>query len=600
MHKDLLSACGLFFIISITPQFVFAESADSLDLERIVIAKDKAHFLNYYQFDRDQINFLPFDSPVESLSLLSLDLQNRSPKSAIQTDFSLRGSNFQGVLILLDGTKINDPQTGHHNSDIPLTKADVEKIEVIPGADASLFGPDAMGGAVNFFVRKPQEKERIFEFGGGQYKTFGGLFSLSEKKDNLGVRFSVENRESAGFRYDTDFKKFTSTLAASLDSPPGGLDLSFGYQEKEFGAFDFYTPGSGFASKEWTKTYLLKAGGDFQNFGLRIKPDFLWRRHFDKFLLDKTLIRTRYLNHHQSDIYTPSIYMQGDLPDFTKLGLGFEYGQERINSTNLGKHLRSHESLFMDGSRDFSGGLSLGASGRLDNYDSFGAFLTGSLNTKYHLTEQGALNFSVKRTARVPSFTELYYNDPTTVGNPDLSAEEALGYDLGYLYQEEGLKTGLTIFYRGEEDMIDWVKRDSSQAKFQVENITRDFVAGSEASLKVKLRRDLDLEANYTLIFKHLFGRGYIYKYGLNYPKHQFNCLLKADLPFGTQSITFSYKKKPGRRGWVLCNTHFSYNILESSNLFLNITNFFNVEYQEIEGISQPGRWIEAGFRLDW
>jgi outer membrane cobalamin receptor len=60
------------------------------------------------------------------------------------------------------------------------------------------------------------------------------------------------------------------------------------------------------------------------------------------------------------------------------------------------------------------------------------------------------------------------------------------------------------------------------------------------------------------------------------------------------------YKKKPDRRGWFLLNTAFNYRINKAAEIFLKISNLLNVEYQEIEGIPQPGRWIEAGIRVEW
>jgi len=70
--------------------------------------------------------------------------------------------------------------------------------------------------------------------------------------------------------------------------------------------------------------------------------------------------------------------------------------------------------------------------------------------------------------------------------------------------------------------------------------------------------------------------------------------------PFGRQEIGFNYKKRPGRRGWLLVDTGFNYNLNRNAKAFLHMENILNVEYQDIAGIPQPGRYIEAGFRLNW
>lgn len=598
--KTLLSFFSLFLqnsIIFLLFGFAFAGEDSSVVLEPIVISNGRAHLLNAYPLGYTDFARLPITSPIEGLSYAFLDLQSRMLKSAIQTDFSLRGSTYQGVLFLLDGQRINDPQTGHFNSEIPFTKEDIEQIDVMPGASSSVFGPDAIGGAVDVRIKKPASRKFAFEAKAGSHKTAGGLFSITEKINNLGLRLSLERDESAGFSYDTDFKKFVSDIASTLDIGAGEAFANFGYMENEFGAFDFYTPGSNYPSKEWTKTYLLNTGVNAEGFGFKIKPNFLWRRHFDKFMLDKTQIRTRYLNHHRTDMWTPNIYIQKEFGLLGKLGAGAEYGVEKINSTNLGKHNRDHKSLFVDDTKYLNSGLCLGASFRFDDYDSFGQVYTGSLNLKYNLYKGNSLIFGVSRNMRVPSFTELYYNDPTTLGNIDLSDEESVNYQLGYEYTAGKLSLEETLFSRQEKDMIDWVKNG---LKFQAENITRDSIYGVESKVKYRFCDYLDLGCNYTYINKRTDDKGYIYKYGQNYLKHMANALLSLKLPFGAQTLGLTYKKKPVRKGWCLLDTRLSYHIDKHSRIFFNVTNLLNAEYQEIEGIPQPGRWLEGGMRFEW
>lgn len=598
-----LNRCVLFFIVGIlfaALRSAFCASDSSLDLERIVITKSDIHLSNSYSIEFDNSKDLPFNSPVEVLSLSPVDLQSRALKDGIQTDFSLRGSNYQGVLLLLDGQRINDPQTGHHNSDIPLTCEDVEKIEVIPGVGSSLFGPDAIGGAINFVLKKPEKKKIILETRGGQHKTWSGLFSITEKINNLGLRLSVENAESDGFREDTDFKKFTTNLSSSLDISDGEFNLDFGYQEKEFGAYDFYTPNSGYPSKEWTRTWLLNTGLNLDRYGFMIKPNFLWRRHNDKFMLDKTYVRSRYLSHHRTDVYTPNIYLQREITHVGKLGLGLEYREEEIDSSTLNRHNRKHKSLFMDGSRDFNAYISSGLSFRIDDFEGFEKVYTGSANFRYKFDKNNALRFGISRSMRVPSFTELYYNDPTTLGNSALSAEKSLNYELSYDYKNEAKSYGMLFFFRKEKDFIDWVKRTPSQIKWQAENTANDDVFGVESYFRLKMSGHLNLEGNYTYIDKYVDSKGFIYKYGKNYAKHLVNGVFNILLPFGTQTISFTYKKKPNRDGWFLLDAHLAYKMSKNSQVFLNATNLLNVGYQEIEGIPQPGRWVEGGLRLEW
>jgi len=597
-----LKRCGFIFLILVFNGLnsIYSEENSPLDLDTIVITKSKIHLINSYAIESDALGNFPYNSPVEALGNLPLDLQSRTLKAGIQTDFSLRGSTYQGVLILIDGQRVNDPKLGHYNCDLPLTREDIQRIEVIPGVGSSLFGPDAIGGAINIILKKPQEKKGILEFKGGQYKTWSSLFSITDKINALGVRLSVEDQESAGFSEDTDFKKFITTLVSSLEIPDGTFDLSWGYLEKEFGAYDFYTPGLGYPSKEWIKAYHLNTGFTLDKEGFIIKPNFLWRRHYDKFMLDKTLIRSRSLNHHRSDVYTPNIYFQKETEILGRIGLGLEYGEERINSTVLGKHNRNHKSMFMDNSKDLTSKLSLGLSARTDDYDGFDQAYAGSLNFRYKISDEYSLHSGVSRSIRIPAFHELYYNDPTTTGDSALSCEKSLNYETGLDYKKERFSTGTTFFLRQEEDPIDWIKRTPTQSKWKAENIGEAEVFGIESYLRLEVTENFILNSNYVYIDKRIDDQGYLYKYGPNYIRHMFNTTFGFNLPFGSQRIGLTYKKKPKRDGWFLLNPYFTYNLNKHSQVFLEVTNLLNVEYQEIEGIPQPGRWVEVGLKFTW
>jgi len=580
-----------------SPAFGEDEPASSLD--KIVVTRNRKFLLEQYSLDSADLIALPQNSFIEALSVLPVDLQSRSPQDAIQADFSLRGSNFQDVLILLNGERINDPQTAHFNSDIPFTAADISRLQVLPAASSSMFGPDAIGGAINFVFKKPGEKKYILGLSGGQYSTFAQLFSVSDKIRDLGVRLSVENSGSKGFREDTDYKKFTASLASSLDLDPGSLDLNMGYQKKDFGAYDFYTPGLGYPSKEWTRTYLVDAGLNLDKEGFMIKPNFVWRRHFDKFMLDKTGLRSSFIADHRNDTYTPSIYFQKDLLKLGKAGFGLEYGDERITSTALGRHNREHRSVFIDDTLALAPQLYAGLSFRLDDYAGFNNVYTGAMTLRYEINPAHFLHCAVSRNMRVPSFTELYYNDPTTVGNSSLSAERSLNYEFGYAIKKEKFSFGPTVFFRKEDDFIDWVWNDSLQ-KYQAQNIPGADVLGVEMQLGWEINKIMSLNTNYTYINKFTDNSGYLLKYGPNYARHLWNSEFKFKLPFGIQSIGFTYKQKPGRSGWFLLNARANFNLHEGISFFLSGTNLLNVGYQEIEGIPQPGRWIDSGIKLEW
>jgi vitamin B12 transporter len=597
-----VSGCAYFFIAA----FLCVADGESLaaaippgDAERIVVVKNKG-WRTAYSLDRDTAENLPAASVVEELSYLPVDVQSRSQSAGIQSDFSIRGSNFQQVLMLMDGQRINDPQTGHHNADIPLTREDIGAVQVMPGVSSSLFGPDAIGGAINCVLKKPGERKVVAELSGGNYETAGGLFSASEKLGDAAFRVSLEKDVTGGFRYDTDAKQFIANAASALALPAGEWDTFFGYEDKAFGAYDFYTPGMGFPSREWTHTYLFKSGFDADTGSVRLRPNVVWRRHYDKFMLDQTQVRSTYLNHTRTDLCTPNLYLEGQAGALGKVGAGLEYGEERIKSTNLGKHNRSHESISLDQSDDPGQALFHIFSFRFDNFDSFGNTFTGSAHFYYTADRIHTFKAGATRSMRIPSFTELYYSDPTTIGDPGLEAETATGFETGYEYQKEKTGAGITAFVRNEKEMIDWVKHAASDPQWKAENITRDVVWGVENYAKVDINERIRAEANYTYVGKSTGEKGLLYKYGPNYCAHLFNAFVTFKNSFGDQGVGLTFKKKPGRRGWFLLGANLNRNLTPHCGVFLKAQNILNVEYQEIEGVPQPGREIEAGLRFEW
>src|SRR5688572_24259664 len=87
---------------------------------------------------RDQIARLPVHSIADVLRLTSaIDVRARGERG-VQTDFAVRGANFGQMLVLVDGVRLNDAQSGHHNGDIPVPLSAVERIEILHGPGSSL------------------------------------------------------------------------------------------------------------------------------------------------------------------------------------------------------------------------------------------------------------------------------------------------------------------------------------------------------------------------------------------------------------------------------------------------------------------------------
>ena len=126
-----------------------------------------------------------------------LDVQRRGAPGT-QGDISIRGSSFQQSLVLLDGVRLNDPQTAHHNLDLPLTVYDIDRVDVLSGPYSSIYGPDAYAGAVNLVTERPDKDKVSARLGLGEFSAWSALASCDRKWEGFGQKLSLEKTSSGG------------------------------------------------------------------------------------------------------------------------------------------------------------------------------------------------------------------------------------------------------------------------------------------------------------------------------------------------------------------------------------------------------------------
>ncbi len=73
----------------------------------------------------------------------------------MQADLSIRGTTFEQSLVLVDGFRVNDPETGHLNLDIPVPLDAITRVDILHGSGSTFYGSDVIGGAVNLLTSPP-------------------------------------------------------------------------------------------------------------------------------------------------------------------------------------------------------------------------------------------------------------------------------------------------------------------------------------------------------------------------------------------------------------------------------------------------------------
>jgi iron complex outermembrane receptor protein len=522
----------------------------------------------------------------------SIDLQERAP-DGVQADLTIRGSTFEQTLVLLNGLRMDDVQTSHHDLDLPLPTGALARIEVLPGAGSTLYGSDAMAGTVNFITGPPQYSEAqagaaIGNFGINQ-ETFSAGFVASRLDEELDMARDF----STGFMPDRDYRSLTIFSNSGAQTALGRSLIMLGLGDKPFGANDFYGD-----YPEWERTKSWFAGLK-QDLGKKTEFDFGYRRHTDEFILVRD-DPSVYENNHIDQGLQGAVRRTEKLGQNASLFYGGEGFYESIHSNNLGDHWRTRSAGYMDydvrALRRFS--FSLGA--REEVFDTNGSKFSPTLTGGVWLKPGWKLKASASRAFRLPSYTDLYYKDPVNVSNPNLLPETSWGYEGGLLWDQGGrYKAEVTVFERRDQNDIDWVAFSSSPVStsnpYQAENIARLNFTGVEASFGMRVQRQ-QINVAYTGVYSAqgpLPGR--ISEYAFNYPSNDAVVRWQGTLPGKVVARSrIGVVKRYASDPYALWDASVGreFKMVDAHLAFSNLTN---TGYQEIPGVAMPGRSVIFG-----
>jgi outer membrane cobalamin receptor len=541
----------------------------------------------------EELRDLPVHSVADVLETISsVDVRSRAP-NGLQADFSIRGSGYSQVLILIDGMRMNDSQTAHHNSDLPVPIENIDRIEVLSGPGSALYGADALGGIINIITRKTVDHLRA-SGSVGQHGMVEGSFLAGVQRGETSGYFSAFGSRSSGFIYDRDFRTAGFNARANFGSDS---TVKVAFVDKEFGANGFYGPSP---SREWTSQllmsyeHLLKVPKNWQ-----MSVQAFYHTHGDHFLYNQETPEL-YSNQHRTHAFTLAAKGQRVLSEKVLLNFGGETGGDWILSTNLGDHSYGRGSVFGELQLKLGRGLTLYPGFRSDYYSNFGATTSPSLSGSWWFSERVKIRASAGRAFRIPTFTELYYHDPNNQASSTLRPEHAWGFDVGSdFFPGKGWMASVSIFSRREREVIDWIRRLPTE-KWITANIRDLDVKGGEVGLQRSFnshRYLLDLQYSYTegdpgpIDFKS--------KYVLNYARHSGTARISASLWKGIGvSQKISYRSYADGRSFWLMDAALKRRFREMV-FGLECSNLLDAHYQEIIGVDMPGRWLAVSIKWE-
>ena len=592
MKKLLLSGFAL------TSAIIFAQQQD---IEEVVV---KGKFFstpiakvaeNITVISKKQIQESPARSVADLLQYFTgMDLRRRGMND-VQTDLSIRGSSFEQVLVMINGVKMNDAQTGHNTFNLPFDMASIDRVEIIKGPAARRFGQNAYGGVINIITNVGKDNAYQINASGGDFKTWSLGASADFGNESFGNFIQVGKSESGGYRFNTDSDVQNVWYQNQFKIKDANFKMQAGFTEKKFGANGFYSSPLAKDQYEETQTSLVSTSYDqsFGNFG--INANVYWRRAQDMYLFNRVkpeIYRNMHIgNNIGGELNTSYISSLG------KSGLGVEFRNEALRSNNLGQRERfitqvffEHHISLLDQKLNIIPGVSWA------NYPGSGNFFYPGLDVGFNIDEHNKVYGNFAKTNRIPTYTDLYYVSKTEAGNPNLKPENAWNYEIGYQYQRANSLLKVSGFGRNTDNAIDWTK-DSAAAIWHAENISNVKTLGFETEAAQKINWFVNnLSVGYTYLDNKINREDQAFsKYVLDNLRHQFNAKLQAKYWRFETEVVYRYNERIALGSYNLLDAKLNYQT-NKLNIYLLVNNITNTKYTETSLVPMPSRWFMLGF----
>ena len=556
---------------------------------------------------------------------LGVDVRQRGAMG-MQTDISIRGGTYNQVAVLLDGINITDPQTGHNSFDFPVSMCDIERIEVLEGPAARVYGTSSLLGAVNIVTRKASENAVSASVEGGSFRSLGAMVSAEIthrggfNSVSAGYQRSDGYSRNAAGGLNSDFGAIKAFWQGAHDFGPRDLSWQAGISNKDFGSSTFYSAKFDDQFEHTLKTFVsVRSEGKG---ALRFTPALYWNHGEDRFELFRGAPEKYPFNHHKTDVMGANLNFRAD----TRLGqtaFGAEVRHERIVSTNLGETLaeprgvyacglgRTAYNLFLEhhvvlGRLSASAGLTT----VYNTGNKEGIRLFPGIDANFRITDAIRIYASYNTSYRMPTFTELYYSVGGHLADPNLKAEKLRALEGGVKFLGRSIRAVVAAYYNRGYDLIDWTKDTSTgeDAPWMSVNHTRLNTFGQEVSLRLTVP---DLLGSPGFFFRSL-SVGYSHQsqdkaleanlrsiYSLEYIRHK--VVAQADFRFLDKlALDLSWRYVDRNTGSDLLTP---YSLLDAKlgydfpqlNLYLRANNLLNKTWYDFGDIPQPGLWVSVG-----
>ena len=561
---------------------------------------------------------LPFKENSRTISIITSETINESPATnlvellqqeagidvrrqgiyGMQSDLYVRGGGFDQTLLLIDGIKVEDPQTGHHTLNIALPLEVIKRIEIIKGPAARVFGQNAFTGAINIVTKSNDSIKNNAGFQLGSYNQQHAAATLGTRVGTTGLMGHASVNSSEGYRYNTDFNNQNFFVKSSFNTAANPIEVLATFSERKFGGNQFYAIDAKEQYEE-TQSSLVGVSTTLQKGNLKLSPQLYWKRNQDMYLYIRNNPSV-YRNLHISNkiggqinaAYSSNIGVTGFGIDLAKV----EMESNRLGHRNrwMGTLFVEHRFSFLDNTLDVTPGVSVGY------FSDFETNAFPGIDIGYTINEHFRVYTNAGYTYRTPTYNDLYYVGSRDEGNENLVPEEAISQELGLKYFGDKISATVAFFNRDSDNLIDYTK-DNEADKWKSNNLTSLNTRGVEVQLSAPFKLG-QYNQSFNLGYTHLNEdlkavRANFSKYIINSLNHHLTARLKSQF---TKNLTHSFVYKFAERA-----TGERYSVVDAQlkllipGLELTVTanNIFNTDYVETGIVPMPKGNVLFGIR---
>jgi len=462
-----------------------------------------------------------FSSRFQALRGVSLGMQG-GPDG--QVDISIRGSSFSEAGISLEGTAVRNPQTEHFNIELPIPAAFFDEPRVLEGMEEILFAPGHPAGSVALDFGKPEPGVSCragFGESGWNWQEAQAGFVLQRRGGLVAGARAFAARE---------FAESFDEAGNGLDRIQGGChvqarsgdwqtDAAAGHLEKTFDASGFYGAPSELQADERIAGDAVVLRHEFDFPDGRAYAAVLWQGSSDRYrmrLPDNGL----YENRHSTERTAGSVGGSKTASSGT-IGADWRAGAEyeTIESVRLGDHSRRSAEFLLSPHVRF-GPVRLTAGGRGMVFDGDEPAVLGLVGLDTEVLRGHTLRASWTQTVRRPSYTELNYNSPVSLGRAGLPREETDRFEAGWSFAAgQRMELGASLFEHRSSHVVDWVKA-VPDALWTAADLGDVVSRGAQCDFSVRAGDRLRVGCGYTFVDRDIDADFYAGRYVADYPRH--------------------------------------------------------------------------------